>query len=246
MPACGLPDAEQQPDERRLAGGARADDARGFRRRAIGRLTSLMTAGRCGRRTRSRCARRRCDRPASAARAAHAVASGARALVEPPPRAARVDQRFPAADQRFDRLQRAADQDRRGDHDAGRGLRVDDEPRADGEHHDLQTPAAACARVRSVRDGRRAETLLRGQQLRRVCAASAATAAPRHAHADDRLGIARERLGMAARGARAAHGTLRVPRVRRSVSTPSATEHQRAQRRRAAPSTGCISAMTMR
>ena len=163
---------------------------------------------------------------------------------EPLPRAARIDQRFPAADQVLDRLQRAAEQDGRRDHDAGRGVGADHEPGADAEHRHLQGLAQRCARARQAR--RRARRGAPARRAARRAAAASRDRRRRHAHADDHLGVARQRFGVLRARARAGQRTSAHRLARqRSVSTP----RPRAGTRRApasAPSSGCISAITSR
>ena len=157
------PDAEDEPDQRGLARRARPDDAQALARLEL--EADALDQGRPRRRgceddaldlePAARVGQRRDRRPRTARR---------RAVDQPPPRPARVDQRLPAADQLLGRLQRAAEQDRRRDHDPRRGGGADDEPRTEGEHRDLER-LARDARDRSQPRRRRAETGLRVEQL---------------------------------------------------------------------------------
>ncbi len=82
------------------------------------KLTPLISAGarRRGRTPRARPS----SRPAGAGSASGRCAPAPRRARQPPPGAARLDQRLPAGDQLLHRLQRAPEQDGRRDHDAGR------------------------------------------------------------------------------------------------------------------------------
>ena len=60
---------------------------------------------------------------------------------KPRPALAGGDEALPVGDGEFDRSERPGDQDRGGDHDAARGLVVDDEIGADAEHAGLQRHA---------------------------------------------------------------------------------------------------------
>jgi hypothetical protein len=138
------------------------------------------------------------SRPAGRRRQAQSCrAAGQRiGFAQAPPGAARIDKLFPAAYQMFHRLQCAAKQDRRRNHDAGRCIGAHHQPCADGEHRHLHALARDAGQRRQARR-RRIEPGLFIEQLL-MLVAPCADGAHRHAHADDHFGVPSERLGVTA------------------------------------------------
>jgi hypothetical protein len=143
-------------------------------------------------------------------------------LAQALPGAARVHELLPAADQLLHRLQRAPEQDRRGHHDAGRRMRVDDEPGADAEHRHLHALPRHARQRRQACRGQAEPHLLVEQPL--VPLPPGADTGAHHAHADDDLGMARECLGVARHAAR-----LRQRRLGGGTREPLGRERQQAE-----------------
>ena len=170
---------------------------------------------------------------ASARRALERAAARSRRQA---PRA--FDHGLPAADQQFDRLQRAAQQDGGGDHDAGRGLAADDQPGAEAEGDHLQQLARHARQGAEPGAGVR-QLLLRAGAARRS-ALPVGERRARHAHGDHALGVAQQRIGLPLRGARRGHRALGdAARVVYSVSMPSPNSSS-APSAAMPPSSGCM------
>ncbi len=126
----------------------------------------------------------------------------------------------------LDRLQRTAEQDRRRDHDSGRCIRVDDQPRAEREHddlHDLPEDPRRCRQAR--RRGRQRVATV--EHLLVSCAPSGDDATG-HAHC-------RQRLGMTVHRLREARGLVRgaLRRFRRVARDALGEKREDSQRERA-------------
>ena len=140
LAAPGRPHADEHAGERRLAGGARADDAQTHAGLQLegdilhGEALALGSAASCALDRQRGLRSRKLERADLGA----VVLEG---RAKPRPALAGGDEALPVGDGELDRSERPGDQDRGGDHDAARRLAVDDEVGADAEHAGLQRHA---------------------------------------------------------------------------------------------------------
>ena len=115
--------------------------------------------------------------------------------VEPSPALPRRHEAAPLRDREFDRRQGTRGQDRARDDDAGRGLLVDHQPRADAEHARLQRHAQHLGEP--AEPGRDVGGALLGGHVVLIAVAPQGAQPARHAHRMDGFGVAPVRLGQA-------------------------------------------------
>ena len=131
VPAAGAPDPDQRPRQRRLARARRADDPQRLPRlQGEGHAAQHRLVPRPGT---IRVRLRTSSRAAGRGRAVRGTSGGTlvSSCLQPRPGLPGAGQHRPLADRHLDRLQRAAHQDRPGDHRAGRQLAPQHQPGAD-------------------------------------------------------------------------------------------------------------------
>ena len=154
-----------------------------------------------------------------------------------------TDQRAPLADEKLDRRQRAAHDDRGGDHRAGRQLMVERQPGADAEDGDLQRHADELGD--RLEDGDAvAGDRLPGDAVF-VEARPAFGQRAEHAHGVNHFGVAADKLGEVVGAPRAAAGLGSAARTAISLAMASAVMAS-APATATQPSRGCRRKMTPR
>ena len=209
----GSQDPDQQSCERRLARGARADDAERFacvereRRAANDRLAGAAHAENHRFRGELSFGRRQCRARLHRRRTEQRI--------EPPPSRPRLDQRAPAGDQLLDRRQRPSEQDGRGDHHARGDLLVDNDVGAERHHRRLDGLAGELGHAGERGPGARGARLLVERAL--VELAPAPRYRRQHAERVHHLRIAQaevdEARGLASFRLRALERRMRQPLV---------------------------------